>query len=67
MLFAKDSYEVQKLLSEIIDKPFISSQELVKTVFPGKSVPEHGDTPEPLLHPICFEPEWLVCPGRHGL
>jgi len=41
MLFAKDSYEVQKLLSEIIDKPFISSQELVKTVFPGKSVPEH--------------------------
>ncbi len=40
MLFNKESYEVHKLLSQIIDKPSKSSQELVKEIFPEKGVSE---------------------------
>lgn len=38
MLFTKKSYEVHKLLSHILDNPSISSQDLVKKVFPDKDV-----------------------------
>ena len=37
-MFTKESYEVHKLLSHILDNPSISSQDLVKKVFPDKDV-----------------------------
>jgi hypothetical protein len=43
MPFSKESYEVHKLLSHILDKPAISFQELVKINFPDKDVPDQID------------------------
>jgi hypothetical protein len=43
MTYESESFEIQKVLSQILEKPFLSSQEILKIALPEKEVSEQID------------------------